>query len=117
MFYEYLGEGANNTSRYKISLKLYLDCGATSPGQLDPTVNITIFNKGTNQMLQTISAQLASENFLRFDPASNPCIGNPPLDVCYRVRTYSVEIPCKIFLKAICLPFSAVAGSSIFKIY
>ncbi len=92
MFYEYLGEGANNTSRYKISLKLYLDCGATSPGQLDPTVNITIFDKGTFQAIRTVSAQLASENFLRFDPASNPCIGNPPLDVCYRVRTYSIEL-------------------------
>ena len=39
--YVYLGDGGNGTSRYRITLKLYIDCSATSPGQLDPQVPLT----------------------------------------------------------------------------
>ena len=62
-------------------------------GQLDDAVAITIFNKVTNRQVGNIvTAGLDGDRTIRFDPASNPCISNPPVDVCYRIRTYSVTI-------------------------
>lgn len=93
MFYTYLGDGpAANTSRYTITLKLYIDCNATNPGQLDARVPLTIFTKGDNAFVQSVDAPLSNETFISFDPASNPCIGNPPSNVCYRVRSYSATV-------------------------
>jgi PKD repeat protein len=93
LYYEYLGSGnATNSSRYRLTLKLYIDCGANSPGQLDNAVPLTVFRKDNNAQVQVVTASMESEVFLKFDPATNPCIGNPPLDVCYRVRTYSITI-------------------------
>src|SRR5688572_25788789 len=93
MVYEYIGPGAApNTSQYKITLKLYLDCGA-SGGQLDDAVPLTIFNKETFRQIGSVTmASMTGEQTIRFDPASNPCISNPPLDVCYRIRSYSTTI-------------------------
>ncbi|MGZ5133545.1 MAG: PKD domain-containing protein [Flavitalea sp.] len=93
MTYKFLGPGATpNTSRYLVELKLYLDCNAMG-GQLDDAVPITIFNKETSRQFgPVITAGLDNENTIRFDPASNPCISNAPVDVCYRIRTYSVSI-------------------------
>ena len=91
--YSYLGPGTSpNTSRYLIELKLYLDCNAMG-GQLDDAVPITVFSKTSNRQVgPVITAGLDGDRTIRFDPASNPCITNPPVDVCYRIRTYSVSI-------------------------
>jgi hypothetical protein len=93
MVYEYIGPGPSpNTSQYRITLKLYLDCGA-SGGQLDDAVPLTIFNKENfRQVGSVITANMTGEQTIRFDPASNPCISNPPLDVCYRIRSYSTTV-------------------------
>jgi gliding motility-associated-like protein len=93
MSYVYIGEAGPGNSRYRITLKLYIDCNATSPGQLDPQVPLTFFDKTTGQQFGgAINAPLNTETFIQFDPNSNPCIGNPPTGVCYRVRTYTTEI-------------------------
>lgn len=94
MFYTYNGDGPSpNTSRYTITLKLYIDCNATNPGQLDPSVPLTIFDRTNySQYGNPIQAPLTQEKFSRYDPASNPCIGNPPTDVCYRIRYYSATV-------------------------
>ncbi|MET0299997.1 MAG: PKD domain-containing protein [Flavitalea sp.] len=94
MYYTYLGPGtAPNTSSYSITFKLFIDCSATSEGQLDPFVSLSIFNKTTNALYGgPVRAQFSNENFTRFNPASNPCIGNPPNDVCYRVREYNATV-------------------------
>src|SRR5215213_7345588 len=93
MVYEYIGPGqAPNTAQYRITLKLYLDCGA-SGGQLDDAVPLTIFNRETfRQVGSVITAGMTGEQTIKFDPASNPCISNPPVDVCYRIRSYSTVI-------------------------
>jgi PKD repeat protein len=41
------------------------------------------------------TAQWTKEEFIRYDPNSNPCITNPPRDVCYRLRYYEaiIELP------------------------
>src|SRR5258708_19151212 len=85
LYYVYLGPGAGaNTAIYKITLKLYIDCNATSPGQLDTEVSLNIFDNGTNASIagSPFTAPLANATRTSFDPASNPCIGNPPTDVC-----------------------------------
>ena len=94
LFYAYLGDGTTaGTSRYQLTLKLYIDCKATNPGQLDDRVPLTIFDRANNaQIGASVIAPMTDEQFLQFDPASNPCIGNPPTDVCYRVRWYSVTV-------------------------
>jgi gliding motility-associated-like protein len=94
MFYEYLGPDPQNAGKslYIVSLKLYIDCSANAPGQLDEVVPLSVFDKNSNGFVSVHSANRVSEEFIRFDPRSNPCIGNPPLDVCYRVRTYSTQI-------------------------
>jgi hypothetical protein len=91
--YSYLGPGPSpNTSRYLIELKLYLDCNAMG-GQIDDAVPITVFSKTTSRQVgPVITAGLDADRTIRFDPASNPCITNPPVDVCYRIRTYNVSI-------------------------
>ena len=91
--YTYLGAGSSaNTSRYLVELKLYLDCNAMG-GQLDDAVPITIFSKTTNRQVgSALTASLESDRTIRFDPASNPCITNAPVDVCYRIRSYSITI-------------------------
>jgi len=94
--YRYVSAGTGNNSRYEISLKLYIDCEANDKGQLDASVPLTIFNTANNlQYGPTIDAPLKTEQFIRFDPASNPCIANAPADVCYRIRVFSalVELP------------------------
>jgi PKD repeat protein len=91
MFYEYLGPGSGaNTSQYRVTLKLYIDCNATSPGQLDPQINLTVYDKATNTQVagSPFVAPFTNDVFLKFDPNSNPCISNPPTDVCYRVRSF-----------------------------
>lgn len=94
LFYAYLGDGTTaGTSRYQLTLKLYIDCKATNPGQLNDNIPLTIFDKANNaQIGPSVIAPMTDEQFLQFDPSSNPCIGNPPTDVCYRVRWYSITV-------------------------
>ena len=95
MFYEYLGAGSTaNTAMYRITLKLYIDCNANNAGQLDSQIPITIFDKADNSIFSgtAFTAPLTTEQTIRFDPASNPCIDNPPTDVCYKIRFFSVTV-------------------------
>jgi PKD repeat protein len=96
VYYKYLGQGsAANTSRYQVTLKLYIRCDATQQ-QLDASENFTIFTKSDNlQFGNVYNAPLSSEQQIRYDPNSNPCISNPPNDICYRMRFYTtiIELP------------------------
>ncbi|THU31988.1 PKD domain-containing protein [Niastella caeni] len=98
MYYEYLGPGSDaNSSEYRVTLKLYIDCNATSGGQLDNSIWLTVFDKSNNrQIASPFNAPTTGDQFLRFDAASNPCINNPPTDVCYRVRSFSTTITLPI---------------------
>lgn len=92
LFYEYIGPVNGNSSQYRLTLKLYIDCNANSPGQLDGEIGLTVFDKSNNAQIGVFTARTTGDQFLRFDPASNPCISNPPTDVCYRVRSFSTTI-------------------------
>lgn len=92
LYYKYLGPGASpNTSSYLVTLKLYIDCGQNDPGQLDTEAFLTVFTKPGNQQYTGAFARMTNEAFIRYDPSSNPCITNPPRDVCYRLRYYEHE--------------------------
>lgn len=99
MFYEYLGAGSGaGTSLYRVTLKLYIDCNAQSSGQLDTEIRMTVYDKSNNSQVSgsPFAAPTIGDEWLRFDPASNPCISNPPTDVCYRVRSFSTTISLPI---------------------
>jgi gliding motility-associated-like protein len=94
VFYEYLGAGSNGSERYRITLRLFIDCNSTG-SQIDPDVNIGIYKNATNQSVQgspfTLPNTLDEQINLS---APSPCIVNPS-PVCYRVRLYSsiIELP------------------------
>ena len=96
MSYRYLGAGSTpGTSSYRLKLLLYVNCQATGQ-QLDATANFTIFRNATNtQFGAVLVASLTDDRTISYDPNSNPCITNPPTDVCYRLRTYELttELP------------------------
>lgn len=93
MYYRYRGPGsAPNSSRYLITVKLYLNCNA-SGGQLDPNEPLTIFQKSNNAQYGPVrTAPFIREETIQYDPSSNPCITNPPTDVCYKLRYYELEV-------------------------
>ncbi len=95
--YRYLSTDAvNGTSKYELILKLYVDCNARGEGQLDAKVSFSIFNKtGGITYLQSVEANFTSDQRIEYDPKSNPCILNPPTDVCYRLRYYKTEVTLK----------------------
>lgn len=92
MSYKYLRPGPGNTSVYELTLKLYIDCNANAPGQLESDIPITVFKTFSNTEVLTQRAGMSFETFIRYDPASNPCISNAPTDVCYRLRYFTTEV-------------------------
>jgi gliding motility-associated-like protein len=96
MSYRYLGPGvAPGTSSYRLKLLLYVNCQSTGQ-QLDASANFTIFRNASNtQFGAVLVANLTDDRTISYDPNSNPCITNPPTDVCYRLRTYELttELP------------------------
>lgn len=100
LYYKFIGPGTQpNTSIYLVTLKLYIDCGQNDPGQLDTEAFLTVFSKPSNQQYIGRFARMTNEEFIRYDPNSNPCITNPPRDVCYRLRyyQYTFELPNTLY--------------------
>lgn len=94
--YKYLGSGASpNSSNYLLRLKLYIDCTANDPGQNETSEPFTIFDRSNGSIVTSITANITSETVIQYDPASNPCITNPPTDICYKLKYYetTVELP------------------------
>ena len=94
--YKYLGPGASpNTSSYFLRLKLYIDCNANSPGQNETEVPFTIFRRSDNSQYANVAVSLTSQQIIMYDPNSNPCITNPPTDICYKLKYFetTVDLP------------------------
>ncbi len=92
MYYTYLGPGTSaGNSRYTITLKLYVSCGA-QPSQIDNVEPFSIYRKSNNSLIFNLNAPFTTERRIQYDPASNPCISNPPNDVCYRLRYYALTV-------------------------
>jgi PKD repeat protein len=89
--YEYKGPGPNNTDRFIVTLRLFLDCAAAG-AQLDNEVNIAIYQNANNQPApgSPFTLPLTGDLFITL-AHPNPCIQNPS-PVCYRLRTYTLQI-------------------------
>jgi hypothetical protein len=91
MFYTLVNQ-SGNTYTYAITLKLFRD--ATTGTQLDPSVNIAIYDKATNALVWSSAGTggiaLASTAILTATPG--PCIVNPPT-VSYQVGFYNFTVP------------------------
>ncbi|MEP7279827.1 MAG: PKD domain-containing protein [Bacteroidota bacterium] len=94
--YKYLGPGtAPNSTMYFVRLKLYIDCNANSPTQNETNAPFTVFNKSTGTQIYNVNVSLTSEQLITYDPGSNPCITNPPTDICYKLKYFetTIELP------------------------
>lgn len=89
MYYEYLGPGINDPAklRYKLVLKQYMVCDATSV-QIQNPLNFSIFDAGNNSFVENVSAVVTTEENIQNHP-NNPCIQNEPT-ICYKIVTYEV---------------------------
>lgn len=95
IFYEWIGPGATSgTSIYKITLRLFRDCNSGG-AQLDPTVNIGIFDKFSSAAVAGSPFTVNLDHIETIQKSGNiPCIINPPV-VCYQVGFYyfTVTLP------------------------
>lgn len=94
VFYEYLGPGSGTNDRFRITVRLFIDCSSQG-AQVDPEANLSIYKNVDNQPVAGSPFTLpnTSDVFLRLT-APSPCIVNPS-PICYRLRSYSkdVELP------------------------
>ncbi len=96
MSYAYVGPGvAPNSSTYTLRLKLYIDCNANDPGQNETSVPFTIYRRSDNARIANITVNITGQQIITYDPNSNPCITNPPTDICYKLKYFetTVELP------------------------
>lgn len=94
VYYEYLGPGSGNNDKFKITVRLFIDCGA-SGAQIDENIAIGIFRNADNLNVSGSPFTLPNtyDANIRLSTPS-PCIVNPST-VCYRIRLYSrdIELP------------------------
>ncbi len=94
VFYEYLGPGSGTNDRFRLTVRLFIDCSSTG-AQIDPEANLAIYKNINNQPVGGSPFVLSNTGdvFLRLS-APSPCIVNPS-PICYRLRSYSivVELP------------------------
>lgn len=95
IFYEWTGPGPTaGTSTYKITLRLFRDCQTTG-AQLDPTVNIGIFDKLNDTGVPGSPFAVNLDHIETIQKSGNiPCIINAPI-VCYQIGFYyfTVTLP------------------------
>lgn len=96
VFYAYLGPGtAPNTSRYRVTLRLFTDCNQICGGTIacpPGSVVIGIFtNAAPFPRIQDIT--LFSTGAPRISMTTfPPCLPQPYPSICYAVNTYSAEV-------------------------
>jgi gliding motility-associated-like protein len=94
LYYEYLGAGSfSNSSKYKITLRLFRDCNSSGPLLETEQVIVGIYQ--SNQRVNTLNLTLEGPvSTLELNTAAFPCLtGN--VNVCYQVAFYSntIELP------------------------
>ncbi|MEO6916901.1 MAG: PKD domain-containing protein [Chitinophagaceae bacterium] len=91
VFYEYLGAGAAGFDRFRITVRLYIDC-ASMATQIDATANVGIYQISDNTQVagSPFTLESSGDNTIRLTTPS-ACIVNPS-PVCYRIRSYSKDI-------------------------
>jgi gliding motility-associated-like protein len=94
VFYEYIGPGSGTNDRYRVTVRLFIDCSSQG-AQIDPDAAVSIYKNADNLPVAGSPFTLPNtgDEFLRLSTPS-PCIVNPS-PICYRLRSYSiiVELP------------------------
>ena len=97
--YQYLGPGISDPSKinYKVTLTVYMDCSATG-NQVDPSINLTIYDGITSNQYTTISVD-KTQDYLLQKKYDDPCISGDQAICYYRIVVYelgSVELPVSL---------------------
>ena len=90
MFYTYIGQVGGNY-QYHVTLKLFKDCNCTQCAELDLSIGMAVFEKGTNVMAWRNDAVARTQIITLNLTSPSPCISNPP-PVCYQVGYYEADI-------------------------
>ncbi len=88
MYYTLIGTD-NGEYQYRITLKLFRNCGPTG-APLDSEAPIAIFNRTTNQRVITREVSMLKREILQLG-SPGPCITNAPV-VCYEVGYYEFDV-------------------------
>lgn len=89
IIYEYLGKGSGEALKYKISLKLYLDC-VTGRELIDGEAYIAVYESGNIYPVKELVIPLTRNEQVVMSQTLK-CISNPP-NVCYILCTYVGEV-------------------------
>ncbi|MDP9229817.1 MAG: PKD domain-containing protein, partial [Bacteroidota bacterium] len=89
MFYTYIQQLPNGNHQYKVTLKLYRNCGGVG-APLDLSAAIAVYLNNGNTPVLTRDVQLSFIDTLILS-TPGPCINNPPT-VCYNVGHYEFTI-------------------------
>lgn len=97
--YQYLGAGVSNPSnvRYKITLTVYMECGAT-PDQVDANVNFTVFEGLSSKQYANITV-VKTTDYLLQKQYDDPCISGDQAICYYKIVVYelgSIELPVSL---------------------
>jgi gliding motility-associated-like protein len=96
LFYEYIGNGtAPNTSRYKVTMRLFRDC--LSAGQTLETERVVVGIYNTSNMTLNSSVTLSLERpipSINLNTDAIPCLVNAP-KVCFQIGVFTgtVDLP------------------------
>ena len=90
LFYEYVGPGvAANSSKYKITMRLFRDCFSNGQTLDAETVTIGIYNQSSGQQFgSAISLGLSPITTISLNTSAIPCLINAP-NVCFQVGLFS----------------------------
>ena len=96
LFYQYLGAGsASNSSKYKITMRLFRDCNSSGATLQGETVNIGIYNSNDLSLAQQLTLNLRVPiSIINLNTAAIPCLVNAP-DVCFQIGYFeaTVDLP------------------------
>ncbi len=96
IFYTYIGAGTGNSSRYRVTLRLFTECGqscgnGSSVACPPSSVVVGIFNnEPPYDRVQNITISQTANPSISLSTYP-PCLNTRP-PVCYRVNTYSAEV-------------------------
>ncbi len=95
LFYEYVGPGSTaNSSRYKVTMRLFRDCNSAGQVLTAETVTIGIYNRQTGNLVNQLGLNLQPIQTIQLNTAAIPCLVNPP-DVCFQIGVFTntIDLP------------------------
>ncbi len=96
LFYEYTGPGAvANTSRYRVTMRLFRDCNSSGQTLDGETVNIGIYKSNGLNLYKTLALTLVQPiRSIKLNTNTIPCLINAP-NVCFQIGIFTgvIDLP------------------------